>query len=72
MTACSLSRTGPKVYAQETVYGGPELIRALEGYLARYAHGDGWFGPIERSTIQALVLRIRKEGSRFLETESMP
>ncbi|HKO91638.1 MAG TPA: hypothetical protein VJU61_10820 [Polyangiaceae bacterium] len=39
-------RLGTKVYPAHTVYGDDALVKRLETYLANYAQGDGWFGPL--------------------------
>jgi hypothetical protein len=61
-----------KVYAAHTLYGGPPLVQKLEGYLARYDLGDGWYGPLTTEVMGEIVRRIRAEGSGFLEVENLP
>ncbi|MEY4550923.1 MAG: hypothetical protein RL685_7118 [Pseudomonadota bacterium] len=63
-------RLGTKLYVAHTpLYGDETHVRQAETYFARYALGDGWFGPISSAQMDAVVTRLRSEGTAFLRTE---
>ncbi|MEY2933297.1 MAG: hypothetical protein RL033_4046 [Pseudomonadota bacterium] len=61
-----------KVCPVHTVYGTMENKRQIEAYLCRYDRADGWFGPISAETMLRVFLRLKNEGTTFLEAEPLP